>query len=381
MSRPTESSGSGSSSLKLFLGGDVMTGRGIDQILPHPSKPHLYEPCVRSAAQYVELAERKAGVIERPVDFSYVWGDALAELTRAQPRARIVNLETAVTASEDAWPGKGIHYRMHPANARCLVEAGLDCCVLANNHVLDWGRAGLAETLRTLHHAGIRTAGAGRNSIEAAAPAVIELSGGNHRVLVFAVGMDSSGVPREWAAAANRSGVNWLNELAPTCIDDIEKGVRGYKRAGDIAVMSIHWGANWGYEITSQQQQFARRLIDTAGIDVIHGHSSHHVKGIEVYRGKPILYGCGDFLNDYEGIGGHDSYRADLALMYFPLLDIASGRLLRFDMLPAQIRRLRINRVGDEDAIWLTQRLNREGAALGSQVALQPDGTLTLHWS
>src|SRR4029453_6689562 len=122
-----------------FLCGDVMTGRGIDQILPHPSRPQLFEPYVRSAVEYVNLAERANGPIARPVDYAYVWGDALAELERVRPDARIVNLETAVTASDDAWSGKGIHYRMHPANVSCLTVAKLDCCCLANNHVLDWG--------------------------------------------------------------------------------------------------------------------------------------------------------------------------------------------------------------------------------------------------
>ena len=124
-------------STTLFLYGDVMTGRGIDQILPHPSQPQLFEPYVRSALGYVELAEEKGGPLPRSVDFAYVWGDALRELDRLRPHARIVNLETAVTVAEDAWPGKGIHYRMHPGNVGCLSAAAIDCCVLANNHVLD----------------------------------------------------------------------------------------------------------------------------------------------------------------------------------------------------------------------------------------------------
>ena len=167
---PDESAGAGPPSVTLFLCGDVMTGRGIDQILRHPSKPDLYEPYMRSALGYVELAERATGPIARPVDWSYIWGDALSELDRVRPGARIVNLETALTASNDAWPGKGIHYRMHPANVGCLAAARLDCCSLANNHVMDWGRSGLLETLATLRGVGIRTAGAGGDADQAAAP-------------------------------------------------------------------------------------------------------------------------------------------------------------------------------------------------------------------
>lgn len=363
----------------LFLCGDVMTGRGVDQILPHPSKPHLYESYVRSAIGYVELAESATGAITRPADFAYVWGDALAAFARERPAARIVNLETAVTTSEEAWPGKGIHYRMHPANVRCLTAAGLDCCVLANNHVIDWGRSGLAETLATLRQAGLRTAGAGCDQLEAAAPAAIALAG-TSRVLVFAYGMESSGIPRQWAATKGRSGVNLLTDLSARSVAAIAKQVGAHKQAGDIVVLSIHWGGNWGYQICADERVFAQRLIDTAGVDVVHGHSAHHVKGIEVYHDRPILYGCGDFLNDYEGIGGYEAYRSDLALMYFPTLDAASGQLLRFAMTPTQTRHFRVYRAQEQGVRWLLETLNREGQKLGTRVELQQDNTLLLRW-
>ena len=96
--------------------------------------------------------------------------------------------------------GKRIHYRMHPGNVACLTAAKIDCCVLANNHAMDWGRGGLAETLGILRQAGMHTAGAGRDAAEAASPAVIGFPGGG-RVLVFAFGSKSAGVPANWAAA------------------------------------------------------------------------------------------------------------------------------------------------------------------------------------
>ena len=376
---PTDRPTAESRALTLFLCGDVMTGRGIDQILPHPSKPHLYEPYMRSALGYVEIAEQATGPIKRPVDFPYVWGDALAELDRVRPDARIINLETAVTAAEDAWPGKGIHYRMHPANAPCISAGRIDCCVLANNHVLDWGYRGLADTLDTLRGAGIRTAGAGRDEAEAAAPAAIALPG-KGRVLVFAFGMESSGVPREWAAGKDRAGVSFLADLSPRSVERIAGRVGAARRAGDVVVASIHWGSNWGYDVSQPQREFAHRLIEIAGVDVVHGHSSHHPQGIEVHRDRPILYGCGDFLNDYEGIGGYESFRSDLALMYFPTVDAATGRLARLLMTPTQIRHFRVNRAPEADARWLEAMLNREGARLGTRVERQLDGTLALAW-
>ena len=90
--------------VSLFLCGDVMTGRGIDQVLAHPSPPRIYEPYMTSALGYVELAEEKSGRIGQPVGFDYVWGDALGEMETRAPDSRIVNLETSVTTSEDAAP-------------------------------------------------------------------------------------------------------------------------------------------------------------------------------------------------------------------------------------------------------------------------------------
>lgn len=127
--------------MRLLLCGDVMTGRGIDQILPHPSDPALFEAYLSSARDYVALAEARAGPIPRPVPFDYIWGDALAALDERATDIRIINLETSIT--DDGEPErKGINYRMHPANTPCLSTFEADCCVLANNHVGDWGRRG-----------------------------------------------------------------------------------------------------------------------------------------------------------------------------------------------------------------------------------------------
>ena len=365
--------------ITLFLCGDVMTGRGIDQVLPHPSDPILYEPYVRNAIAYVRLAEQTNGPIPTPLEFSYIWGDALAELERVAADVRIINLETSITERGQYWKGKGIHYRMAPENIPCISAAKIDCCALANNHVLDWGYAGLQDTLAALAKAGVKSAGAGRNRKEAEAPAVIEIAG-KGRVLVFALGSATSGIPWAWAASASKPGVNLIDERSEDAIRRLGSHVKAIKRPGDIVVASIHWGGNWGYDIPRAQRTFAHRLIEHAQVDVVHGHSSHHPKGIEVYRDKPIIYGCGDFLNDYEGIGGHEEYRADLTLMYFVCMDPSNGRLVRFNMTPMQNRRLRANRASEQDARWLRDTLHRE--AFHTRVVLNDSDplTLTLYW-
>jgi len=378
VTQATERLESGARDMTLFLCGDVMTGRGIDQVLPHPGDPALHEGYATSALDYVALAERANGPIPRPAEFAYVWGDALAEWARIAPDLRIVNLETAVTTRDDWQRGKGIHYRMHPANVPCLTAAGIDCCVLANNHVLDWGYAGLAETLETLRRAKLQPAGAGRDRAEAAAPAVLTTAKG--RVLVFSFGAESSGIPPDWAAAAGLPGVNLLPDFSPATLRQVAAQVKAVKRPADVVVASIHWGANWGYAVPAAHQGFAHGLIDLCGVDVVHGHSSHHPLGIEVYRGRPILYGCGDFLNDYEGIAGYEAYRGDLSLMYFLTIDAASGTLLRLRMIPMQTRRFRLHRASAEDTRWLREVLDREGRHLGSRVEAGPGGSLALRW-
>ena len=364
--------------IRLFLAGDVMTGRGIDQILPHPADPRLYERYMDSAHGYVALAEAVNGPIPTPVEFAYVWGESLSALDAARVDARIVNLETCLTTSDEYQP-KGINYRMHPKNVQCLTAADIDCCVLANNHALDWGHEGLLETLTTLEAAGIAIAGAGRDAESAARPAVIDVAG-KGRVLVFAFAATSGGVPRAWRAGRDRPGVNLLSGLSASVVRRIAHRVDRVRRPGDVVVASIHWGGNWGYDIPHEQRRFACTLIDAAGVDVVHGHSSHHPKGIEVYRDRLVLYGAGDFLNDYEGIGGYEAFRGDLVLMYLPTIDPAQGALIGLDMMPFRLRRFRLEHAALDDARWLGGVLRREGAPLGTDVALTGEGLLRLSW-
>ena len=367
-------------SVTLFVAGDVMTGRGIDQVLPHPGAPRIFEPFSRSALDYVELAERANGPIPRPVNFAYIWGDALAVLYAAAPDMRIINLETAVTRRGTPWPHKGIQYRMHPDNIPCLTVADIDCCVLANNHVMDWGYAGFEETLTSLAQAGLTTAGAGSDQAASQVPATFELPG-RGRVLVYACGLESSGIPGAWAATAGRPGVNLLPDLSDHTVSEITKAVTSHRQPGDVVVASLHWGGNWGYPIPKAHRRFAHALIDTAGVDLVHGHSSHHPLGIEVYRGRPILYGCGDLINDYEGISGHAEYRTELALLYLVTLDLKRGGLLRLEMVPMRRQNFRLNHANRKDSNWLRATLDRESRLLGVRVTRSGNATLQLHWT
>jgi poly-gamma-glutamate synthesis protein (capsule biosynthesis protein) len=359
----------GEAELRLLLLGDVMTGRGIDQILPDPVEPAIHEPVMDSALGYVALAEAVSGPIPRPVPWSYVWGELAAELARRRPHLRIANLETAVTRSE-RWVAKGVNYRMSPGNLPVLRAIGLDAVVLANNHVLDWGPEGLLETLERLRAAGIATAGAGRDREEAESPAVLTFPGGG-RLLLFAVAHGSSGVPEDWAAGPNRPGVALLPDLGAAVLAELSARIAAARRPGDRVILSIHWGSNWGYAVGEVQRRFARRLIEEAGVDLLFGHSSHHPRPIEIRSGRAILYGAGDVLNDYEGIGGYEAFHPELVLAHLPTLDRHDGRLLAYEALPFRIRRFRLERAGPEDAARLARILERESRPFGTAVRLE----------
>ncbi|MFI7519596.1 CapA family protein [Micromonospora globbae] len=356
--------------LRLFLAGDVMTGRGVDAVLPHPGPPELREELVRDARDYVGLAERASGPLPRPVPPSWPWGAALDLLDDLRPDVRVVNLETAVTGRGAHEPGKAVHYRMHPANVPCLTAARLDVCALANNHVLDFGPDGLADTLDALAGAGIATAGAGRDADAAWRPVRVPLPGGR-RLLVFAVAAASSGVPPYWAAGPDRPGVAHLPEVTAASADALAERIVAQAGPADRVLVSVHWGSNWGYAVAPEQREFARRLVE-AGVDVVHGHSSHHPRPVEVHRGRLVLYGCGDLLDDYEGISGREEYRPQLRLLWLPTLDAATGELRELRAAPVRMRRMRLERATADEARWLADLLTR----LGEPFAVCADGLL-----
>jgi len=342
--------------MKIFLCGDVMIGRGIDQILPYPSNPKIYEPFVKDARDYVKLAEEINGKIDYPVSFDYIWGDALKELEKENVDLRIINLETTITTSENFEP-KGINYRMNPKNVDVLKVFKVDVACLANNHILDFGEEGLLETIEVLNKNGILTVGAGKNIQQATTPAVI-LRRTTSRILIFNCEDVSSGVPFYWKAEKDRPGVNLISSSEKELTEIINK-INKYKKESDFTIFSIHWGPNWGYEISDEERNFAHRLIEEADVDLIFGHSSHHFKGIETYKGKLIIYGAGDFINDYEGIEGYEEFRGDLVLGYIVEIE-KNNKIKRLTLLPFRIKNFRLNLMNEGEMDWALNVLKRE---------------------
>ncbi|WP_198153151.1 CapA family protein [Pseudofrankia sp. DC12] len=400
------------STVTVCLCGDVMLGRGVDQILAHPGDPRLEEDQVRDARDYVTSTEHAHGPIPQPVDDRWPWGDALASLVEADG-PRVVNLETAVTSGGEFAPDKAVHYRMSPQNIGCLTAARLDVCALANNHVLDFGRRGLIDTRDALTAAGIAAPGAGRDADEAWRPAVVPVVPNEdgdaavsdglgakrgsapvpreasqragpkaRRVLVLACAAATSGVPPGWAATAARAGVAllpppWRVDVDRT-VDEVLGRIAPAHRPGDIVIVSIHWGSNWGYGIDDDQVRLAHGLVD-GGVDVVHGHSSHHPRPVEIYQDRLVLYGCGDFVDDYEGITGYERFRDDLRLLFVVRVDAGTGALVDARLMPLRARRLRLEHADAEDATWLADTLDRISRPYGACFDLDSTGRLALH--
>ncbi|MGZ8222904.1 MAG: CapA family protein [Methylobacter sp.] len=182
-----------------------------------------------------------------------------------------------------------------------------------------------------------------------------------------------------WGGACNdKPGVNVLPDLSGDTVSRIAERISGLKQKHDWVVASIHWGGNWGYKISDAHREFAHQLIDQAQVDVVHGHSSHHPKGVEIYHGKLIIFGCGDFLNDYEGISGYQEFRGNLVLMYFVTMDLTTRSLANLIMTPMQIKRFRLNYAHPHDVHWLQQVMDRESQPLGARIGLINDYYLAL---
>ena len=195
-------------------------------------------------------------------------------------------------------------------------------------------------------------------------------------MLVVACASGDSGVPAHWAATAESPGAALLTEPASSVVDELAAWLSKVRRTGDVLVVSVHWGGNWGYEVPAWQRDLARALVDTCHADVVFGHSSHHPKALERHRGRLILYGCGDLINDYEGIGGHEEFPTHLALGYFVEVPAAGGQPVTCRMRPYEIRRFRLQRAGEAAADRLARTLVLEDVRRTPTISLQPGGDM-----
>ena len=268
--RPVPARVRGDADAWLGFVGDTMLGRSVDERW--------------AGSESADAARDPTGV----------WGSTLPALRRLD--GLFLNLECSVSTRGERTPDRGYYFRADPAWALpALSAAGTAFASLANNHLLDFGPTALTDTVDHLDGTGIATAGAGRDRAAAFEPAVT--SAGALDVGVIAL-TDQS---RSYRAGPDGAGTAWLplDPERPETRERVEAILESvYRHDPDLVVASLHWGPNWEVRPSPTQRRFARWLVDR-GVDVVHGHSAHVVQGIEVYRGRPILYDLGDYVDDY----------------------------------------------------------------------------------
>lgn len=293
----------------------------------------------------------------RPPEFP--WGDTLPLLRRAD--VLVGNVEFVLADDGRPWPGKTFHFRADRRAAASLVSAGFALVSVANNHVLDFGTDAALESLATLAQHGIRFAGAGANADAARRPAVIRRDD-----LAIAMFAFTDNEP-DWEAGRASPGVHHVpvdphDRRAAALLDAVgrERGVV------DLLIVSAHWGGNWGVDVPRSHKVFARALVD-AGADVVFGHSPHIVRGVEVYRDRPILYSAGDFVDDY---AVDPVERNDRSFMF--VLRTEDGVPTELRLYPTEIAGFHA-RLAGRHAAEIAEDMAQRCAALGTSAAWDDD--------
>ena len=332
--RPVPARVRGDADAWLGFGGDAMLGRNVDE---------------RWAGS------ESAGPAREP---GGVWGSTLPALQGLD--GLVLNLECALSTRGERTPGRGYYFRADPGWAvPALRAAGTVAVSLANNHLLDFGPAALADTVDHLDEAGIVAAGAGRDRAAAFEPTLA--SARDLDVGVIALTDQSY----SYRAGPDSAGTAWLrlDPERPETRERVEGMLEGvYARNPDLVVASLHWGPNWEVRPSETQRRFARWLVDR-GVDVVHGHSAHVIQGIEVYRGRPICYDLGDYVDDYlvkDGLHNDRSVRVELA--------VEDGRLDRLHVAPVEIVDERVRTTTGDAAAWIRERVASLSAEFGTTV-------------
>ena len=311
--------------LRLLFVGDVMLGRMVNDLL-------------------------------RRVDADYPWGDTKSLFQAAD--WRVCNLECVISDHGRPWSRtpKEFHFRSDAKNVEVLKAVGLDAVSTANNHALDFEYDAMLEMLRLLDRAGIQHAGAGADAAAAVRPGVSVVKSRSIGLIAF-----TDNEP-EWEAGAQRPGLFYLpidvsNERAGALFET----VRETRKRNDLVVVSAHWGPNWGYEPLAAHVRFGHALID-AGADIIFGHSGHVFRGIELYKGRPIMYCTGNFIDDY---AVDEVDRNDESFVF--TLEMDGARMTRMTLRPTVIADCQASMAQGERARVIALKMARLCERLGTR--------------
>jgi poly-gamma-glutamate capsule biosynthesis protein CapA/YwtB (metallophosphatase superfamily) len=218
-----------------------------------------------------------------------------------------------------------------PVNFAALPDAGFHVASLANNHSADKGTEGLLDTIELCETNGITVSGAGRTLAEARRPAIVEKRGTKVAFLSY-----NSVGPVEGAARPDRPGdvplrvatvyqameyqpgtpCKIMTFADPADLAAMRDDIAAAREQADVVVVHVHWGLHHVQALIHMyQQQIAHAAVD-AGADLVLGEHDHVVKGIEVYKGRAIFYGLGDFIVDHSTATAHTAWRKMKMVLY-----------------------------------------------------------------
>lgn len=329
--------------MQIALTGDVMLGRLVDQ--------------------YV--------IQNQSIGPDKIWSDVLPLLLKAD--RRLINLECVISGRGREWQpeSKAFHFRARPRAIDFLRAAKIDCVTLANNHVLDYGTDALLECLALLDRAGIKRTGAGASLAEALTPATVDLPQGRLGVVSL-----TDNEP-EWEAGEKKPGIHYIAYDAKGLVEpyrsrlaQVLKQVRGQ---ADLVMVSAHVGPNWGAP-SAAMRTLAHQIVDL-GADLYWGHSNHTPQGIELYKGKAILYSTGDFLDDYAVDAAE---RNDLSFLF--IVELERGRIARIVLHPLCIEDLYVRLAKEQEIVFLQRTMQAKCAAFGSKILFR-DGVGSIELS
>ena len=365
----------------LLLLGDVMLGRLIDQLLPS-------SVTAQEDASHAASFRRRHPHLSKYTHLS-PFGNSLPLFKSSS--LVLANLETAATTHPDPWPNKVFNYRTHPANVQSLVDAGVSYVSLANNHTLDFKEQGLLDTVKAIKGAGVAHAGAGETAEEAAQPAVLYLSradAGPHEVHCYSF----SDHPSDWASSPLFNHINYdATSRAKLKAQLLAPSPTTKKPA--LKVVSMHWGPNYAWHPAHEIRGLAKWLVEECDVDLIHGHSSHHVQGVEVLQNPKgrkalVVYGCGDFVDDY---AVNERFRNDLSAAWRVGVRDSVGageetegklEITKLEVFPNRIKTFQAHLLepDDGDHRWVTRKFRELCKEMGTQVdeELGPDGQVVV---
>lgn len=351
---------------RLLFVGDTMLGRLVDASLP------VHNPVSKEEEEHAKRMKKHTN--GNP--YASIWGNTLPIFHNAD--VRFINLECCITTHDVPYPNKIFNFRTHPSNVRVLNEAKIDFANLANNHILDYNYPGMVETIKTLDDNNIKCAGAGDNLLEAGIPAVVDVGGLKIAVIGAADHMSY------FRATDSKYGINYVDiigEMGVNSIYNISNFIERTKteiqqlrnkEKIDLVVLSIHLGPNFLFEVPDNHQTFVKQLIDKVDINIIHGHSSHHVKAIEIYKGSVIMYGCGDYISDYQV---SEEYRNDLSFIYELLYDTSNKQFIRCELTPTVISNLQTNVASSNGKEWLFGKMIHLCDEIGTETIISEDNS------